>query len=394
MKRYIVFSFFCLSVWSACKFSDNENNTPSSTPNITTQTDTLQINSEDINLFTEQLPILSQLLQGNALHNTIAVYANKVLRGKVSSQKDLETLLDSRSKMITLLHDKVLNPFFSKADTEDFYNSERGASLEKELNRIGIQSISAEGMYIGLAPSTMLEKEFKQLSDEPFKLYNDFLSQRGNSMGGEYPYSNLENQMKLVWIGEQLIGKYPNNPYTARIRSDFRFALGTLTDFHQVNTPAQGVYYIVSDLLTEPYPTMTSVDQLNNFVKQYPQSKYSHLTKNILENTSDIKLNEDGYPQPIYLVVAKWLAADSSDENADCENAEQLRNNYLDKAMPIPHLLRLNRQGQTQCALCYRFYSSAQKATTALSILKKIEPAAEGIYKATYNANTNTWTAE
>ena len=382
MKRYIAFSFFCLSVWSACKFSDNENNTTTPTPNITTQADTLQINSEDINLFAEQLPILSQLLQGNALHNTIAVYANKVLRGKVSSQKDLETLLDSRSKMITLLHDKVLNPFFSKADTEDFYNSERGASLEKELNRIGIQSVSAEGIYIGLAPSTMLEKEFKQLSDEPFKLYNEFLSQRGSSMGGEYPYSNLENQMQLVWIGEQLIGKYPNNPYTARIRSDFRFALGTLTDFHEVSTPAQGVYYIVSDLLTEPYPTMTSVEQLNNFVEKYPQ------------NTSDIKLNEDAYPQPIYLVVAKWLAADSSDENADCENAEQLRNNYLDKAMPIPHLLRLNRQGQTQCALCYRFYSSAQKATTALSILKKIEPAAEGIFKATYNANTNTWTAE
>ena len=72
MKRYIAFSFFCLSVWSACKFSDNENNTTTPTPNITTQADTLQINSEDINLFAEQLPILSQLLQGNALHNTIA----------------------------------------------------------------------------------------------------------------------------------------------------------------------------------------------------------------------------------------------------------------------------------------------------------------------------------
>lgn len=397
MKKYSFFSLLLVFFLSACRSSSSDNNNSeqnTSTTNTVVGIDTLQINTEDLNVFNQQLPILDQLLQGNALRNMVAIYANKVLRGKVSSQKDLETLLDSRSKVITLLHDKVLNPFFSRADTEDFYNSEKGASFEKELNRIGIQTISAEGMYIGLAPVAMLDKEFKQLADEPFRLFNDFVSERGKSLGGEYPYSNLEHQIQLVWLGEQMTSKYPDNPYTAKIRSDFRSALNTLTDFHQVSTPAQGAFYIVSGLLTEPYPTMTDYEQLNNFAKRYPQSKYSRLTKSILRNTSDIKLNQDSYPQPIYLVVARWIDATTTDDNADCESAEQLRNSYLDKGFDVPHLLRINRRTGMQCAVCYRFYSSSEKATQALAALKKMLPDAEGIFRATYNTNTNTWTAE
>lgn len=399
MKNYLFLPLLLVVFLSACRSSGSDNNNleqNTSTPNANTVAgiDTLQINAEDLNVFSQQLPILDQQLQGNALRNMVAIYANKVLRGKVSSQKDLEDLLDSRSKVITLLHDKVLNPFFSRADTEDFYNSEKGASFEKELNRIGIQTISAEGMYIGLAPVAMLDKEFKQLADEPFRLFNDFVSERGNSLGGEYPYSNLEHQIQLVWLGEQMTSKYPDNLYTAKIRSDFRFALNTLTDFHQVSTPAQGAFYIVSGLLTEPYPTMTDYEQLNNFVKQYPQSKYSRLTKSILRNTSDIKLSQDSYPQPIYLVVARWIDATITDNNADCESAEKLRNSYLDTGFDIPHLLRISRRTGIQCAVCYRFYSSSEKATQALATLKKMLPDAEGIFRATYNANTNTWTAE
>lgn len=347
----------------------------------------------ELPLFKQQFPRLSDLLQNDTTtQKVISQYAYRVLQQNDTSDTSLEQLLDQRAIVIVLLHSKVLDPFLSKNDT--YYNSESGEALETELNRMGIKTFAAEGIYIGLAPSALLEANFRKYASQPLYLYQQFITASGNSMGGEYAYSNLQAQRAMINIGEQLIRQYPQHQYTQKIHSEFNAALRVLTDVHTVQSATSGLMYIVSDLLFQPYPTATSDEQYAAFIKEYPNSKYSALIKNIYEHPSEIQLSNDEIPEPIYLVI---IDTDSpSTEYADCQILDHKRSDFLDKGIDIPHLFPIKKSNNdTECVLCYRFFANPNKAQKARETIKKrLNRLDIQVQKAVFNTETQTWLLE
>jgi hypothetical protein len=344
-------------------------------------------------LFKQQFPRLSDLLQNDTItQKVVSQYAYRVLQQNDTSDTSLEQLIDQRAIIIVLLHSKVLDPFFSKNDA--YYNSESGTALETELNRMGIKTFAAEGIYIGLAPATLLEANFRKYASQPLYLYQQFITASGNSMGGEYPYSNLQAQRAMINIGEQLTHQYPQHQYTKKIQSEFNTALRVLTDVHTVQSSTSGVMYIVSDLLFQPYPTATSDEQYAAFIKEYPDSKYSSLIKNIYEHPSEIRLNDDEVPQPIYLVIID--SGSPSMEYADCQTLDPKRKDFLDKGIDIPHLFPIKKSNNDmECVLCYRFFADPNKAQKARETIKKRLNSREiQVRKAVFSTETQTWVLE
>lgn len=373
----------------------NENATPIST------TAPAAADSAQLALFAQQLPLLDSMMNAQQypdLRKRLIRYANTVLREQVSSAADINRVFDERSYLLTLLHDKVFNPFFSKQDYLDLYNSEKGSQLEKELNRIGMSTSSAEGIYTGLQPSSMLDEAIQQYGSPDFQLYSQLIVQRGMTMSGEYPYGRTEPYIAIAWLGEQLHTQYPNSKYTQQIASDFRYALNTLLDVHQVGSPANGYICVAHDLKTEAYPCMISCDAPKQFANAHPNSRYAATARSIAANLSDIPMSDDNQqPLPVYAVIAQW-AGKASDYETDTtlsadRAAEQLLNGFLDKGIDLPHLLRVYYQGELQNALCYRFYGQPSKAQKALSVFQKTVPQAAGIFKLLYNPTEGTWVA-
>ncbi|HNI45471.1 MAG TPA: hypothetical protein PK230_12295 [Chitinophagales bacterium] len=167
-----------------------------------------------------------------------------------------------------------------------------------------------------------------------------------------------------------------------------------LTDVHTVQSSTSGVMYIVSDLLFQPYPTATSDEQYAAFIKEYPDSKYSSLIKNIYEHPSEIRLNDDEVPQPIYLVIID--SGSPSMEYADCQTLDPKRKDFLDKGIDIPHLFPIKKSNNDmECVLCYRFFADPNKAQKARETIKKRLNSREiQVRKAVFSTETQTWVLE
>ncbi|MEZ4885042.1 MAG: hypothetical protein R3E32_09985 [Chitinophagales bacterium] len=318
----------------------------------------------------------------------------------VKSDEDLQDLFDMRDKdVITALHKEVLDPIAINDGV--FYHSTAGAKLDKELKTLGMQVIYAEGMYLDLGPSEMLEKEMEQYASEVFKWYMEFQSAKTISMMGEYPFLDLEGQGKMVAFGEQMRAKYPNHAFTQKIEKDFRTALIPLTDVHVVKSEFDKSY-MVNGLATEFYPNATNIDALKKFVEQYPDLHYSKVANDIIESMSEMESVERQW-KDLYLVVVSWIPSTEekiTDEEGNetvvntCMNARKISNDFLDKGIAIPHVLQLTHNGIEECAVVYRFYADKSKADAALKTIKSKVSSVVGIVQLKYDPLKRIWSVK
>lgn len=355
------------------------------------------------NFLKQNFPVLDSIShQKSDLLQELNVYAYKLTNASkmVKSDEDLQDLFDMRDKdVITALHKEVLDPIAINDGV--FYHSTAGAKLDKELKTLGMQVIYAEGMYLDLGPSEMLEKEMEQYASEVFKWYMEFQSAKTISMMGEYPFLDLEGQGKMVAFGEQMRAKYPNHAFTQKIEKDFRTALIPLTDVHVVKSEFDKSY-MVNGLATEFYPNATNIDALKKFVEQYPDLHYSKVANDIIESMSEMESVERQW-KDLYLVVVSWIPSTEekiTDEEGNetvvntCMNARKISNDFLDKGIAIPHVLQLTHNGIEECAVVYRFYADKSKADAALKTIKSKVSSVVGIVQLKYDPLKRIWSVK
>ncbi|OWY21655.1 hypothetical protein C7N43_24055 [Sphingobacteriales bacterium UPWRP_1] len=326
------------------------------------------------------------------LQNLLANYAYRVLGADslITSEKELENLfLQRENEVIPQLEEQVFDPLLN--EDPDVLQNEESNYLFNELKEIGIKGIFAEGMYVALGEAPMLEAKLQALAAEPLRLKIEFEQAQTDAIGGEYPFLDLDGEIKSVVLGEQLLFQYPKTAYAKQVESSFRFCLQTLTDVHALS----GKYdrgYLTHALSFEHYPYETDIAQIKQFAQKYPQSRYAGAISKIAENPSEMELDADA-PLPVYLVVINRFKPETPAGNAlQCANAEKEMYRYLDKGIDVCHTLLIYHKNEPTCALTYRYYPTPEKAGKALQTWATTMPGVPAeIVKIAYNSNLETW---
>lgn len=347
----------------------------------------------DPNFLAQQLPTLASIVsREEAIYTPLNNYAYDVINPaqSVKAEKDLTRLFYKReAQIIPTLHGDILEPLALK--NSDFFVGDAGRKLQTELQRIGMQCIYAEGMYVDLGAAEMLSGAMRQYGSEVLRYYAEFQSAHSTAIGGEYPFLDLNGEMRMVAVGEAMTTKYPQHEYTQQIYSDFEFALHSLTDIHVVIEQPSGTQEMFYALSTDPFPYMTDFAQHRQFVAQYPDTKYGKIVARILANRSEIARAGDSY-KDLYLVVVQWQDANEDDETAYCDDAEALKDSlYLHQGIDVPHVLPIAQDGETRCAITHRFYPNRANAEKALKTLQAQSQISADIIKVSYNPESDEW---
>ncbi|OWY23520.1 hypothetical protein C7N43_17235 [Sphingobacteriales bacterium UPWRP_1] len=376
----------CL-LFSACKPTSGSeaNNAGKANANITPPPGYLQENLPHAYKYVEKAPA--------TLKNLLSNYAYRVLGADslITTEKELESLFLQREKeVIPQLEEQVFDPLLN-FDPNVLQNEESNY-LFNELKEIGIKGIFAEGMYVALGESPILEAKLQELAAEPLRLKIEFEQAQTDAMGGEYPFLDLEGEIKAVAVGEQLLFAYPKTDYAKQIESHFRFYLQTLTDVHALS----GKYdrgYLTHALSFEHYPYETDLAQIKAFSVNYPQSRYAKVIAQIADNPSEMELDADA-PKPVYLVVVKQLKpqTDKQGNTPQCAETDKELYRFLDSGIDVCHTLLIYHKKEPTCALVYRYYPTPEKARKALQTWKTKTPDAQAeIVKIAYNQRLEQW---
>jgi hypothetical protein len=237
--------------------------------------------------------------------------------------------------------------------------------VEKELASLGFICIYAEGMYIGMDCSEILQEEIEKYTSDDFKIYNNFRIKYANSMGGEYPFASIAYYLEAVLEGEKLYKKDKNSKYFQLIERDYNYCLDIVTDIHFVKFTdgSDGCFY--GDLNYDYYPYMTSCEDLVEFTKNNKNSMYYGVINNLVSSMSDITVDWEntGNVATVYLVV--------TDKAKDYGDAYEKCTNYINSGKDIVHKISLKNKGVEEYYVVYRFFSDKAKADNALNIIKK-----------------------
>ena len=301
----------------------------------------------------DYFPNLYVLVESDAnMLQELEAYAKEVItREGLEEEEDLIALFDRRENEI-IPH---LVPFFENMDTEEF--DKQFQNLEGELNQLGLTIQTAEGMFIGLGTSPVLESDIERLASEEYELYLAFRNADAQAQQGEYPYADMKPYSEMIWLGEQLKELSPN-PYWEKIEERFTQVLLAFTDVHLVRQPnaredERGTP-LVGGLSLDFYPFMTETQTLSDYSKEQPQSSYSEVMRLLTENMSEISND----PENVYVIVTEW--AD------DAEMAQSRVVSHLSAGEDIPHYLKIRRgDGTDKYAITYRFYEDGDKADAA-----------------------------
>ncbi|MBN2571941.1 MAG: hypothetical protein JXA68_07425 [Ignavibacteriales bacterium] len=313
----------------------------------------------------KNLKILYDLTKDKPLiDEQLKIYVEKISNpDDVSSEEDILEIFSMRDTLMLNLYSVIEEYYWVLNEKDDFTQFEE---LEKELIEIGITTVYAEGMYVGLVSYPIFETQIKEIGSEPFRIYVEFMNEYSASQGGEYPYMDLTNQMKMIELGEKLYFDYPNNEYTEKIKSLLFSTMELFTDFHKV-TDFENDYtsYVISGLEIEFWPFATDYSNYEKFLNEYPNLKIIPVVKEILKNTSEICIDNND-SDPIYLVTIEELD--------DYFIAHEKVNNFVINGIDIPHVVMVQRSSVYSYAVVYRFYSDKEHADRMLDLVKDKYP--------------------
>lgn len=348
----------------------------------------------DADFLKTQFPTLSSIVpDSSAFHAILNDYAYDVMNPQksVENENDLMFLFGQREhEIIPILHQEFLDPI--SVNKSERLVGKQGRDLQAELQKIGMQCVYSEGYYVTLSANELLPQELKRLGSEVLRLYMDFVNAQGNASNGEYPYLDLSGEGDMIAIGEVMMQKYPEHEYTKTIIPDFYAALNTFTDVHIIKGVVEGdVVCVVGGLATEPYPTMTVLEQHKAFLQKYPQSRYASIVEKMLANPSQINGTSDTW-NDLYLVVLRWMEPSNDEDIVSCDEADMYKNReFLDKNIDVLHTIQVDKNEETTCAIVYRFYPDQSRANKALSFIRPLVRDSAVVVRASYDLDTDTW---
>jgi hypothetical protein len=316
--------------------------------------------------FADSLPALYRLLAGDALLRAdLEAYASQLARKEgLAGEADFRRLFETRDKLADRL-----GPVFESQGGD--LSPEAYDALEKELNRIGLSQITAEGQVLGVTLHPLLQAEMEAACGKPFVAYMRFRHADAASMSGEYPYLDLKPYQDMARSGWELI-QLKDQLYFPKIEDRYYRAVEAITDVHMVVNPEAGSRsvgtMIVGGVNTDAYPGATDF-KARQQVARDTQEPLAQAMRKILQNPSEISET----PEAIYLIVTEW--------QEEAAAARRKVNGYLVQGVDVPHYLKIRRgNGRDHYAITYRFFENEEKANAAMELAKKQFPDAELIY--------------
>ncbi len=290
------------------------------------------------------------------------------LKSNPTSEAEIYQIFQQRDSLMTDI-DKIFNTYYYAMTQQQFQTWE---DIDKELKSIGFKVIYAEGTYIGLDVAPILETRIKKYASKPFQYYADFRNKRAVAMGGEYPYANNYDAFVAVYAAEKLYKDYPQSQYLSLIDEQYRELLFTITDVHYATTSNDGVkgcYY--NAFHYDFYPYYSNCSDIEKIIKDFPNSMYINVFKELNENMSAIfvQLNK-----PKELVVAYVIVTEKVDNETAGINKVF---DYLNNGVSIVHNIAVDDGTVTDYYVAYRYFSNKSKAEEALNKIKPIAPKAK-----------------
>ncbi|MEM6265361.1 MAG: hypothetical protein AAGI38_22860 [Bacteroidota bacterium] len=235
-------------------------------------------------------------------------------------------------------------------DDLSYGTQEKATQLIDELSTIGLSYLTTEGMFFGLGPESVAEEAIGQTGDEALKTYADFRVAYGQSLGGEYPYTNMEPYMKMVLLGEKLVFDLPPSPGKLKCEERFREALHRFTEVFELQE--KGYTPVIVGTYTDYHELAVSEKEtLKKFVKVNKESRYQPVIKQLVASISGTSPK----PETLFLLVMDWESSEML--------ARQRCWEYLDAGLDVPSVMPVKRgNGEFSYGTIARFYEDEQKA--------------------------------
>ena len=310
--------------------------------------------------FEQQFPNLHTLLADNTgLYSEIAQYAEQVVTGQsIAKEEDILAVMSQRDENLI----PKLNPLFETIDEDVFY--ENIEAYEGELEQIGLSVATVEGMFGTLTGHEMLKDKVAEIGSDPLKLYLEFLQADANSIGGEYPYSNMEPYADMILIGEDLFSQFPDSKYAEMIKPRFDQSLCVFVGLYQV-TDGKYPTYRIGDPMNQDYYTLSEGETLNAFESGHADSKYHGVIKEKLASISNLS------PKPENLYLLHFGQA----EDEEAAIAQQV--NLLNEGLAASHIVRVKMgDGKTHFLIVHSFFEDSNQAS---DLFDKLEPKHENL---------------
>ena len=307
--------------------------------------------------FEKEFPELTKILAGKTSLAGVKNYAEMIAK-KANSEAGVLKIMDTRKQILEAGEfQKVLSDYYYNYDEQKVYDYWQ--LIDKELFKIGFQSVYAEGMLQDIALHSFLKAESDKYLKEETKLYLELKDAEANSRGGEYPYMGLGAYGKTVEKGEILLKKYPAHKNIADIEAITYASLFPYVDYHRVASSVDYKEYCVGGFVSDIYPSGTEISNHDAFLETYKNSKFHQVVKRIRENPSVIAVGKNGEFKPVYLVVTDVVTSHKA--------AEKKVWKYLNEGLDIPHALLLTENGKEMFVVAYRFFPDKEKAAKALA---------------------------
>lgn len=296
--------------------------------------------------FAQSFPMLNGIIKQDAdLLSAVSSYAEAAITGKgIETDEDVEELLSQRDKLKPEIGNLVLvwDEFTSDP-------SELG-KLDQEISKMGMRIAAVEGMFGKLVSGDMPPATLQACSP-PMRAHLAFVSAAANTIGGEYPYSNMSFFADAVLAGEKLMTDFGKSTWANRDKEEFANMLRTFLGMY---LRTEGDY----EMAAAGYPgdgsfefALSELESHKRFVQEHPNSKFAPHVKAMLESTSKSAYQ----PEELYVVYDAYF-----------ESREEARKHQFDQLMNGKDLLHLVPvelgNGKTNWLVSYRFYEDSEQA--------------------------------
>jgi hypothetical protein len=303
------------------------------------------------------------------------------LSEEINSVQQLDAIMLLRDSLMNLLYqDTAITAYLEKMSTVP------DTLIDDEFSRLGIQTLWAEGMCVGMSRAPFLEETIERVGDEPYILKNKILARVGNTLQGEYRYYTLDASIEILTLAEKFLAKYPDHPYVKDILEPFIESVIPFTDVHKVSEGEDYTGYIVSGLSWEQYPGGTEIMNHLYFVKNHKNSRFAEPVQNILQSMSALTEPD---ADTIYIVTVPEASKDK-DVFSSTELNTRLHElpaaffstpttlPYLWLGVPVAHTMNLpSDSGGTNVVLAYRFFDTKEPALKSLQGIQAQIPEAQ-----------------
>ena len=319
--------------------------------------------------FAIQAPILHSILSNRPeLLGKVSEYAQTVLAGTgLTGNADVEQLLASRSALMPLM-DPLLEAWDTR--TSDYAKLKE---LDFELREIGMRVGSAEGMFIKLL-STSLPESVMQACTPVMRAHLNFTHAVDNTIGGEYPYSNMALFGEAVAAGEKLMADFSKSHYVVEDDTLLKEMVDVFTGLYlrpegdyeipAVGHPGDGMYEF----------GMSEMESHKLFLTKHPNSRYAPVIAKMIEQPSRAAVE----PEELYIVYDRYFTS--------MEEAYTYKHQQLFKGIDVLHIIPASLgNGQENYLVSFRFFDNSDTATAYFTQKEKEFPEVKMMFTTLHN---------